>query len=411
MKIWKESKGFYILLSVCIATLLWMFVRQSVDPAQDGTIRNIPVLLSGEHVLEDQGMTVKSISAETVTLKVNAPLSVLERMRNNDAMSVTVDVSKYSVPGEYSLSYNINYPSGVNPDDVQLNDRFPAKIGITIDKLNSATFEIQPRLQGSVANGYQAGKWSISQDTVTVSGAADQVNQIAKVEAVISGVELTERIAGDVPLILLDQNGAVLSNLDVKLSVDSVYVSLPVVIVKEIPLTVNYISGGGVNAESSKDFTASIIPKTITVSGEEDDIVNLTEISLGSIDLSKVIGTSSFVFPVELDPRLENASGITQAEVTVTINNFETKIFDVENISLIHTPAGHTAKVTTQICSVVVRGHKEALENVDVSQISVVADLSDVTSVGSFTVPGKVYLNASKEVGVIGDYYIVVNIT
>ena len=411
MKIWKESKGFYILLSVCIATLLWMFVRQSVDPAQDGTIRNIPVVLSGEHVLEDQGMTVKSISAETVTLKVNAPLSVLERMRNNNAMSVTVDVSKYSVPGEYSLSYNINYPSGVNPDDVQLNERLPAKIGITIDKLNSATFAIQPRLQGSVANGYQAGKWSISQDTVTVSGAADQVNQIAKVEAVISGAELTERIAGDVPLILLDQDGNVLSNLDVKLSIDSVYVSMPVVVVKEIPLTVNYISGGGVNAESGKDFTASIIPKVITVSGEEDDIANLTEISLGSIDLSKVIGTSSFVFPVELDPRLENVSGISQAEVTVTINNFETKIFDVENISLIHTPAGRTAKVTTQVCSVVVRGRKEALEKVDVSQISVVADLSDVTSVGSFTVPGKVYLNASKEVGVIGDYYIVVNIT
>lgn len=411
MKIWKESKGFYILLSVCIATLLWMFVRQSVDPAQDGTIRNIPVVLSGEHVLEDQGMTVKSISAETVTLKVNAPLSVLERMRNNNAMSVTVDVSKYSVPGEYSLSYNINYPSGVNPDDVQLNERLPAKIGITIDKLNSATFAIQPRLQGSVANGYQAGKWSISQDTVTVSGAADQVNQIAKVEAVISGAELTERIAGDVPLILLDQDGNVLSNLDVKLSIDSVYVSMPVVVVKEIPLTVNYISGGGVNAESGKDFTASIIPKVIAVSGEEDDIANLTEISLGSIDLSKVIGTSSFVFPVELDPRLENVSGISQAEVTVTINNFETKIFDVENISLIHTPAGRTAKVTTQVCSVVVRGRKEALEKVDVSQISVVADLSDVTSVGSFTVPGKVYLNASKEVGVIGDYYIVVNIT
>lgn len=411
MKIWKESKGFYILLSVCIATLLWMFVRQSVDPAQDGTIRNIPVVLSGEHVLEDQGMTVKSISAETVTLKVNAPLSVLERMRNNNAMSVSVDVSKYSVPGEYSLSYSINYPSGVNPDDVQLNERLPSKIGITIDKLNSAVFTIQPRLQGSVANGYQAGKWSISQDTVTVSGAADQVNQIAKVEAVISGVELTERIAGDVPLILLDQKGNVLSNLDVKLSVDSVYVSLPVVVVKEIPLTVHYISGGGVNTESDKDFTASIFPKTITVSGEEDDIVNLTEISLGSIDLSKVIGAGSFVFPVELDPRLENVSGISQAEVTVTINNLETKIFDVKNISLIHAPAGRTAKVTTQVCSVVVRGHKEALESVDVSQISVVADLSDVTSVGSFTVPGKVYLNASKEVGVIGDYYIVVNIT
>ena len=85
MKIWKESKGFYILLSVCIATLLWMFVRQSVDPAQDGTIRNIPVVLSGEHVLEDQGMTVKSISAETVTLTVFS-------FSSNSEASITAEI-------------------------------------------------------------------------------------------------------------------------------------------------------------------------------------------------------------------------------------------------------------------------------------------------------------------------------
>lgn len=407
---WTESKGFYILFSVCMAIFLWMFVRQSVDPSQDGVIRNIPVVLSGEHVLEDQGMTVKSISTETVTLKVNAPLSVLERMRNNTAMSVSVDVSKLSAPGEYALSYNINYPSGVNPDDVMLDERRPTKVGVIIDKLNSATFTIQPRLQGSVAEGYHAGKWSLGQDTVTISGSLEQVNRVSKVEAVLSGENLTQRIAGDVPLTLLDQDGNVLSDLDVKLSVDTVYVSLPVVIVKEIPLTVQFTSGGGVSAESSK-VTAVFFPEVISVSGAEDDVMALTQISLGSIDLSKVIGTKTFTFPVELDPRLENVSGISQAEVTVTVEGLETKIFDVENISLIHVPDGRTAKATTQVCNVVVRGHKKDLEDIDVSQISVVADLSDVTSVGSFTVPVTVYLNASANVGVIGDYYIVINIT
>lgn len=407
----RNSKGFYVLLSVFMATMLWMYVRQSIDPAQDGVIRNIPVVISGEHVLEDQGMTIKSIAAETVTLKVNAPLSALERMRGNQAMSVTVDVSKYSVPGEYSLNYTINYPSGVSPDDVLLNERIPAKIGVNIDKLNSATFTIQPRLEGSVAEGYQAGKWSISQDTVTVSGSAEQVGRVSKVEAVLTGENLTQRTAGDVPLRLLDKDGMVLTDLDVKLSIDTVYVSLPVVIVKSIPLTVNYISGGGVDAANRKVYTAVVSPESITVSGEEDDILDLTEISLGSIDLSKVIGTSSFTFPVELDPRLENVSGIDQAVVTVTINNLSTKVFDVENISLINVPDGRSATATTRVCNIVIRGQEEELEKIAVSQIRVVADLSDLTSVGSFTVPVKVYLNASQSVGVIGDYYIAVNVT
>ena len=411
MRQFRNSKGFYVLLSVCMATMLWMFVRQSIDPAQDGVIRNIPVVISGEHVLEDQGMTVKSITAETVTLKVNAPLSSLERMRGNQAMSVTVDVSKHSVSGEYSLNYTINYPSGVNPDDVMLNERIPAKIGVVIDTLNSATFTIQPRLEGSVAEGYQAGKWSLSQDTVTISGSAEQVGRVSKVEAVLNGEDLTQRTASDVPLRLLDKNGVELTDLDVKLSIDTVYISLPVVVVKSIPLTVNYISGGGVDAADKSLYTAVVFPETITVSGEENDMLNLTEISLGSIDLSKVIGTSSFNFPVELDPRLENVSGINQAVVTVTINNLSTRIFDVENISLINVPDGHAATATTQVCNIVIRGPEEELEKIAVSQIRIVADLSDLTSVGSFTVPVKVYLNASQSVGVIGDYYIAVNVT
>ena len=53
----------------------------------------------------------------------------------------------------------------------------------------------------------------------------------------------------------------------------------------------------------------------------------------------------------------------------------------------------------------------EDLEKVDASQIRVVADLSDVTSIGSCTIQAEVYLNAAKTVGVIGDYHIAVKIS
>lgn len=407
----KESKWFFVLLSICLATGFWMFVRQSEDPPADGVLRNIPVTITGEHILEDQGMTITSVSHQTVTLKVNAPLSVLERMRSSKSMSVTVDVSKYAVANDYSLNYIINYPSGVNPDDVMLNERIPSKINVSIAKLDSATFPISPKLEGSVAEGYQAGKWSMSHESVVISGSAEELNRIGKVEAVLKGENLTERLAGDVSLTLLDHQGGVLTDLNVKLNIDTVYISLPIVVVKQIPLTVKYISGGGVDAENSNDYTAILFPDSITVSGDEDDIAALNEISLGSIDLAKVVGTNSFTFPVELDPRLENVSGITQAVATVTVNNLETKTFDVENISLIHVPEGRTAQATTQMCTVVVRGHSEDLEKVDASQIRVVADLADVTSVGSCTIQAEVYLNAAQTVGVIGDYHIAVKIS
>ena len=46
-----DSKWFYILLSVCLATIFWLYVREAEDPAQDSYIRGIPVILTGENVL------------------------------------------------------------------------------------------------------------------------------------------------------------------------------------------------------------------------------------------------------------------------------------------------------------------------------------------------------------------------
>lgn len=58
-----------------------------------------------------------------------------------------------------------------------------------------------------------------------------------------------------------------------------------------------------------------------------------------------------------------------------------------------------------------VRGSASVLDQIDVSQLRIVADLSDVAGTGIRSVPAQVYLDASDEVGVIGTYTISVNIT
>ena len=90
-----DRKWFYILLSVCLATIFWLYVREAEDPAQDSYIRGIPVILTGENVLEDQGLTVKAISQETIDLEINAPLSVIHKLRNTN-MSVSLNVTNLS---------------------------------------------------------------------------------------------------------------------------------------------------------------------------------------------------------------------------------------------------------------------------------------------------------------------------
>ena len=404
----RDSKWVYILLSLFLAVIFWMYVRLEVDPEDTATIHNVPVELTGTNVLTGQNLTVSELSAETVDLRVSAPVSVINNLiRYQDDIYIPLAVSRCA-EGENRLAYQPKWPENFNTSDVVLLNKDPGTITVTVGKLYTSTFNVDFRLDGQVAAGYQLGTPPIEPTTVTVSGSAEEVSRVAKVVAVLQNENLDERYTGDLPLTLLDSEGNPLTDLNVTLSSETAYVVVPVVVEKEVKLTVNFQDGGGATTD---DITYDIDPKTITVSGEESDLNNLTELSIGSIDLSKVVGTNTFTFPISLDPSLENVSGETDATVTVTVKGLDTQVFTVDNISVIQPANGYTAVAVTQEKQVTVRGKTEDLGAVDASQLRIVADLTDFTTTGQISVPVRVYLDTTRSVGVIGEYTIVVNIS
>ena len=399
----RESKWLNILMSVLLAVLL--------DPSQTSWFYHVPVEITGSTVLTRQGLTVANLSQSTVDLRIEGPASVLDSLsRSRKDLSVTLDVSKCT-EGENKLVYTPNWPVNINTDSIVTIDRDPETITVTVEKLYTSSFNVEFQLKGTVADGYQAGTPAINPETVVVSGPAEQVSRVKKVVAVLETEDLDQRFAGDLTLILLDENGEQITDAEVTLDSPTAYVVLPVVVVKDVPLTVNFQPGGGATID---DITYEINPKSLMVSGAESDMESLSEISLGSVDLSKVVGTNTFTFPIDLDASLENVTGSTSATVTVTVNGLDTRSFDVDNIQMVNIPDGYQVTLATQVRTVKVRGKQEDLNNIDASQLSIVADLSDVDFTGLYSVPAskvKVYLNADSSVGVIGDYTVVVNVS
>ena len=407
----RESKWLNILMSVLLAVLFWMYVRAELDPAQTSWFYHVPVEITGSSVLTRQGLTVANLSQSTVDLRIEGPVSVLDSLsRSRKDLSVTLDVSKCT-EGENKLVYTPNWPVNINTESITTIDRDPETITVTVEKLYTSSFNVEFQLKGTVADGYQAGTAAINPETVVVSGPAEQVSRVKKVVAVLETENLDQRFAGDLPLVLLDENGEQITDAEVTLDSPTAYVVLPVVVVKDVPLTVNFQPGGGATID---DITYEINPKSLMVSGAESDMESLNEISLGSVDLSKVVGTNTFTFPIDLDASLENVTGSTSATVTVTVNGLDTRSFDVDNIQMVNIPDGYQVTLATQVRTVKVRGKQEDLDNIDASQLSIVADLSDVDFAGLYSVPAskvKVYLNADSSVGVIGDYTVVVNVS
>lgn len=404
----RESRWVFILLSIILAVVFWAYVRGVVDPDDSTTLHNVRLEVTGTSVLTGQGLTVSGLSQETVDLHVEAPSSVINNLvRYREDIYVPLDVSRCT-EGENRVTVGQPvWPTNFNTDEVVLQGKEPGVITVEVDRLYTNTFEVEFQLDGQVADGYQMGTPAIEPERVTVSGPVEQVNKIAHVVAVLESEELSEQFSGDLPLTLWDAEGNELTDLEITLNTETAYVVVPVVVVKEVPLTVEVKAGGGATPQ---DAVVTIDPLTVTVSGQEEDIQELTEISLGEINLATVVGTNTFQLPITLDASLENVSGEMSATVTVSVQGLSTTALDVDNITMSPAPDGYTATLVTHVKEVVIRGKEEDLAAINASQIRIVADLSNVTTTGMLSVPARVYLDASSAVGVIGEYTVVVNV-
>lgn len=403
-----EKRWVCILLSVLLAIAFWFYIRASVDPNGTVSIHSVRVETTGTSVLASQGLTIADISPGTVELRVEAPASTrTDLLLNRANLYVVADVSR-CVEGENTVRCRPVWPENFNGDNVNGHSQEPPSITVKVAKLYSRSFDVEFRLDGRVSRGYQMGTPAIEPASVVVSGPVEQVNQVAKVAAILKDEELDERFAGDLPLTPLDKDGKPLTDLEITLSAETAYVVVPVVMTKEVALTVEILPGGGATRDNAK---IDIDPKSIVVSGAEADLEGLEEISLGSISLSDVVSTNVFPFPITLDPRLTNESGLTAAQVTVTVEGLDTEVFTATNISTINPPQGYNVDIVTQSVLVTVRGPAEELAKIDASQLRVVADLSQVTTQGSSRVTAQVYLNGVSTVGVIGEYTIAVDMS
>ncbi|MBQ3556333.1 MAG: hypothetical protein IJA11_00850 [Oscillospiraceae bacterium] len=407
MKSIKESKWVYVLLSVLIATTLWLFVRMDEDPEMENRERGIPVITSGERVLETQGLMIEQIAPADVMLVWKGNWREVSQL-NKENVSVSVDVSKITEPGEYELEFTPNYPATVASSAVSLQSSIPQTIRVTVAKIYSKPMTIQPVFKGSVEDGYQAGEFIVEPEQVQISGTQEKVDSVQTVQVVLEQKKMKESFSGELELQFLDKAGKQVDTEGLRLSAERANVYMPIVVMKEVPLAVEFISGGG----ATEDNVACVIePKSITVSGPEEVLENLEHISLGSIDLAQVIGEYTDEYPVYLDAGLVNISGTDTAEVRVTVSGLATKTVEVENIQLVNVPKGYKAALVTQKRAITLRGTQQALDKVLVPQIRMIADLSNVAATGSYNVPVTIYLYAGNEVGVIGQNNVVVKLT
>lgn len=406
----KPNKPLYIIFSVLIATALWFYVRSVDDSDYTRTISNIPVTFVGEDILHGNGLMVAMGTQETVDLTVQGRQSVVSQLRR-DNVTVQVDLSRIPAEGEHQRAYDIIWPSSVSTSSFDLVDRDPFYVPVTVVKRSTRQVEVKGVINGDVADGFQAGEVVFQPAAIEVSGSGADVAQVAYAQVTLNLDGQRETIRADMPYVLVGQDGEVIESDTIQTSPELVNVTLPVAMTKEVPLTVEFLAGGGVSGATDAHLNYSITPKSVVLSGSEADLAAYNAIDLGVVDLSKVIRTETFTLPILIGPEVENLSGVQEATVNVSIRGLEVRDFVTENIELI-APEDVDAVVVTKSLSVQVRGTKAALDQVLPQAIKVQVDLTDLSSVpeGQSQVPAKVTLRGTTDAGVVGEYKVSVAI-
>ncbi len=400
-----NNKIVQVVFALLLALLLWFYVVNQENPNDvDLIFRDVVVQFEGEDdILASEKLSITSDS-DTVDLRLEGKRRELLRLDSSD-LYLVVDVSDISEPGTYSLPYRLSLPLGVT---AAVSDDSIQEITITVSRFGEKSIPVTAVFNGSVAPGYLADdNISVYPDTILITGREEAVEQVDHAVVTLTGTGLKESVVESVPFVLVDADGNPLEFDDMTLSREQVTVKFPILLQKEVPLTVDLQAGGGAT-EANVNWTMS--QDSVLIAAEEDLLDTIDAIELGIIDLAEVDGSGTYVFPITLPEDVRNLSGVTEVEVQLTIRGLATKEVETSNISCINVTERYKATVVTSSLTVTLRGPEEDLQAVTGADVLVDADLSEIDgATGTYTVPALAHVEGSDTVGVIGTYKVTVS--
>lgn len=411
----KDSKLFWGVLSVLIAFALWAYVTSTEGVESEMTISDVKIEFIGADALrESRDLIVIEQDISSVDLTLKGTRRVLRNLNNGNVIA-TINLNRVTEDGRYAVSFDISYPSNVNPEDVTLVRSTADVVNFYVDRQMRRTIPVQGEFTGNTAEGYLAAdNLEFDPMAVTIAGPKTAVSSVDHAYVAINRTNVDKSLEYSTTYDLIDVDGNVVDDRRITLETDQVLVSLDVVSIKTVPLDVTIIDGGAATRASNTDIR--IEPATIVLSGDASVIDATTKLNLGTINLANFASEYTATYTIVPPNDTENLTGITEATVTVTIVGLSTRQFEIihDNISCINAPEGYKTEIISQVLPVTIRATAETLDQIQINNLRAVADLSDVSgsnASGVITPTVRIYIDGTPDAGVVGEYKIYVTLT
>lgn len=403
----KRRNSFYLVISILVALGIWVYVDITQDITASKEVSNIPVEFQGEDTtLAERGLMLLPDSETTINLKLEGAKSILAQL-DTAKLRVQADLSAVTETGIQTVPCRVIYP------EYKFSSRLTAttptnSFNITIDvgELYSREVEIRCDIQGTVAEGYIAGEPQFTPEKLELRGPQKEVDAVSYAKVSLNIEDATETVDQALPYVLYNEAGEPISGGDIHAVQDEIRVVLPVDVVKELPLEIDFQEFPGL---SKNNVSYQIEPASIVVSGEASLLNDVDRLVLDSFDLSQLGGNEVYHYVIQLPEGCTNLSGVTRATLTISfidlIQDTRTATeFQAENV-----PEGKSVTILTDELTVRIQGTAADVAAVRDRDITVRADLQEVSAAsGTYTVPAEILISTGGDVGVVGTYQVTV---
>jgi len=378
-------------LSVVFAIIFWLFVMDQENPEMSKWIVNIPVELKNEQMLLDDGLVLMDKTEKFVEVEI--------RGRRNDVMNVTAEDIKVTANllGYGKGNASVALDKTILQNNVLISDISQQEVKLFIDQIIEVPKPVDIGIIGKIKSGFIKDQMVILPEEVLVKGPETYVNAVSGIKGELDVTELTEDTSKEVAIYTVDNDGNMVSNIE--LGVQYVDVQMGIKKVKSINVLPNLI---GETSSDYKIVNVALTPSEIVLKGHKDIIDSIEALSTNPIDVSSLTettelqadmvipeGTSIMYFepPFKLNVEVEKVEEQVYELTTDDIQLKTSDGFSEINEDLV-VGEGYQLSFGTEVSTIqlTVKEVPRVLEDLGVNDFRVYVDTTDLTA-GTHTVP------------------------
>lgn len=402
-----DNRVFWAALSLVLSLFIWIYYSANYATEMTTTFYGVEVVYTGRDAMRSSlNLIVSHEETTSVNVTLTGSRRDISRMSRDDIKAV-VNLSSVTSAGYRTMGYTLSYPNSVNSAAITVKSQSPQTVGLQISKLATKVVDIKGRFDGTVMEGYALDSKGMEFEpaSVTLIGPEEELEQVTSASVVIDRDNVNASFATTANFNLINADGEALEFEDVTMDIDTVGVTVPVYLTKEVAVDVNLIAGGGA---VEGNIVKNIEPKTITLAGDAATLDAINTIYIASIDLSDYTAFPPTEYPIVLPNDTENLSDATTATVELSFTGLESGYYTITNLEYINLAEGYTAEFMGNTLVANIRAPEGVLSQIEANNIRAVADLTDITTTSR--APVTVYVDGFSEAGAVGDYTMYVRV-